>query len=178
VGEDLTGGPPASPKDEAVLVAWSVRRRSPSRQFAALLLEGSRVRLMDAHGEVVLDAEGDRLSADIAGPTQVELHAPDGTVRYLVGPLPQWGKRGRGAALVNRYGAQLIPDPGLVQSEGRLARLMVTPATSQLRRLRLWPPVLVSMLRSHGVKPVEHAAGGPRPSPADSASTGEDRLGQ
>ncbi len=79
-----------------MLVAWSVRRRSPSRQFAALILAGSRVRLIDAGGELVLEAEGDTLRADIISPTQVELHAPDGTVRYLVGPLPQWGKRGRG----------------------------------------------------------------------------------
>ena len=72
----------------------------------------------------------------IASPTQVELHEPDGTVRYIVGPLPQWAKRGRGAELVNRYHAQ------------------VTPATSQLRRLRQWPPVLIAMLRARGVTPL------------------------
>lgn len=170
VGEDDTGGQPAGPRDEAVLVAWSVRRRSPSRQFAALVLQGSQVRLMDADGEVLLEAEGDSLSADIASPTQVELHEPDGTVRYLVGPLPQWGKRGTGAKLVTRYGAQLIPDPDLVHPEGRMSRFMVTAATSQLRRLRLWPPVLVSMLRSHGVKPVDERR--------DAESAGEDGLGQ
>ena len=42
----------------------------------------------------------------------------------------------------------------MVAPEGRLARFMVTPATSQLRRLRQWPPVLVAMLHSHGVKPL------------------------
>jgi hypothetical protein len=155
VGEDLTGEEPAGPKDQAVLVAWSVRRRSPSRQFAALILEGSRVRLMDADGVPLLEADGDSLRADIVSPTQVELHEPDGTVRYLVGPLPQWARRGQGAELVNRYGAQLTPDPDLVAPEGRLSRFMITPATSQLRRLRLWPPVLVGMLRSHGVKPLD-----------------------
>ena len=100
---------------------------------------------------VLLDADGDTLRADIVSPTQVELHAPDGSVRYLVGPLPQWGKRGRGAELVKRYGAQLKPATELVTPEGRLARFMVTPASSQLRRLRLWPPVLVAMLRDRGV---------------------------
>lgn len=138
-----------------MLVAWSVRRRSPSRQFAALILEASRVRLMDADGEPLLEADGPSLSADVISPTQVELHEPDGTVRYLVGPLPQWGRRGRGAELVKRYGAQLTPDPVLVAPEGRLSRFMITPATSQLRRLRLWPPVLVAMLRSHGVAPLD-----------------------
>ncbi|HEY6525233.1 MAG TPA: hypothetical protein VIY10_15735 [Solirubrobacteraceae bacterium] len=137
--------------DQTVLVAWSYRRRSPSRQFAALILEGARVRLIDASGDVLLDADGHTLRADIVSPTQVEVHEPDGTVRYLVGPLPQWGKRGRGAELVDRYGAQLTPDPELVQPEGRLSRFMVTPASSQLRRLRLWPPVLVAMLRERGV---------------------------
>ena len=151
VGEDPTGGGPAGLTDQAVLVAWSYRRRSPSRQFAALILEGARVRLIDAAGDVLLDADGHALRADIVSPTQVELHEPDGTVRYLVGPLPQWGKRGRGAELVDRYGAQLTPDAELVQPEGRLSRFMVTPATSQLRRLRQWPPVLVAMLRERGV---------------------------
>ncbi len=151
VGEDPSGGAPAGITDQAVLVAWSYRRRSPSRQFAALVLEGSRVRLMDATGEVLLEAEGQALHADIVSPTQVELHAPDGTVRYLVGPLPQWAKRGRGAELVNLYGAQLTPDPDLVAPEGRLSRFMITPATSQMRRLRQWPPVLVAMLRDRGV---------------------------
>jgi hypothetical protein len=141
--------------DQAVLVAWSVRRRSPSRQFAALVLAGSRVRLMDADGEVLLDADAGSLRADIVSPTQVELNEPDGTVRYLVGPLPQWAKRGRGADLVNRYGAQLTPDPELVAPEGRMSRFMVTPATAQLRRLRQWPPVLVAMLRSRGVTPLD-----------------------
>jgi hypothetical protein len=102
----------------------------------------------------VLDAEGTALRADIVSPTQVELHGPDGIVRYIVGPLPQWGKRGRGAELVSRYGARLEPDPELVAPEGRLARFMVTPASSQLRRLRLWPPVLVAMLRRRGVAPL------------------------
>jgi hypothetical protein len=151
VGEDPTGGPPGGLEDQAVLVAWSHRRRSPSRQFAALVLEGTRVRLMDADGAVLLDASGPALHADIVSPTQVELHAPDGTVRYLVGPLPQWAKRGRGAELVKRYGAQLTPDPELLQPEGRLSRFMVTPSTSQLRRLRQWPPVLLAMLRDRGV---------------------------
>jgi hypothetical protein len=151
VGEDPSGGAPAGITDQAVLVAWSYRRRSPSRQFAALVLEGSRVRLMDATGEVLLEAEGKALHAEIVSPTQVELHAPDGTVRYLVGPLPQWAKRGRGAELVNLYGAQLTPDPDLVAPEGRLSRFMITPATSQMRRLRQWPPVLVAMLRDRGV---------------------------
>ena len=32
---------------------------------------------------------------------------------------------------------------------------MITPATSQLRRLRLWPPVLVAMLRGCGVTPLD-----------------------
>jgi hypothetical protein len=155
VGEDPSGGAPAGPRDEAVLVAWSYRRRSPSRQFAALVLTGSRVRLMDAGGEVLLEADGDTLRAGIVSPTQVELRAPDGSVRYLVGPLPQWAKRGRGAELVNRYGAQLTPDPELVQPEGRLSRLMITPATSQLRRLRQWPPVLMAMLHGRGVAPLE-----------------------
>ena len=109
------------------------------------------MRLMDSDGTAVLDAEGATLRADIVSPTQVELHAPDGIVRYIVGPLPQWGKRGRGAALVSRYGAQLEPDAELVAPEGRFARFMVTPATSQMRRLRQWPPVLVAMLREHGV---------------------------
>ena len=138
-----------------MLVAWSVKRRSPTRQFAALILTGSRVSLIDAGGEVLLEAEGDTLRAGVVSPTQVELHEPDGTVRYLVGPLPQWGKRGRGAELVKRYGAQLTPDPELVEPEGRLSRFMITPATSQLRRLRLWPPVLVAMLRSCGVAPLD-----------------------
>ena len=151
VGEDPTGGLPGGPEDQTVLVAWSHRRRSPSRQFAALILEGARVRLIDAEDTVLLDADGDTLRADIVSPTQVELHAPDGSVRYLVGPLPQWGKRGRGAELVKRYGAQLTPATELVTPEGRLARFMVTPASSQLRRLRLWPPVLVAMLRDRGV---------------------------
>jgi hypothetical protein len=140
-----------------VLVAWSYRRRSPTRQFAALVLTGSRVSLMDADGEPLLEAEGDALRADMVSPTQVELHAPDGTVSYLVGPLPQWGKRGRGAELVSRYGAQLTPDPELIQPEGRLSRFMITPATSQLRRLRQWPPVLVAMLRARGVAPLDDA---------------------
>jgi hypothetical protein len=151
VGEDPSGGAPAAMTDQAVLVAWSYRRRSPSRQFAALILEGTRVRLIDAAGDVLLDADGHALRADIVSPTQLELHEPDDTVRYLVGPLPQWGKRGRGAELVDRYGAQLTPDPELVQPEGRLSRFMVTPASSQLRRLRLWPPVLIAMLRDRGV---------------------------
>jgi hypothetical protein len=155
VGEDPSEGAPAGRADQAVLVAWSDRRRSPTRQFAALILRGSRVLLMDSGHEVVLEAEGDALRARIVSPTQLELHAPDGTVRYLVGPLPQWGKRGRGAELVNRYGAQLTPDPELVQAEGRLSRFMVTPATSQLRRLRQWPPVLMAMLRARGVEPLE-----------------------
>jgi hypothetical protein len=155
VGEDPSGGAPVGLKNQAVLVAWSVRRRSPTRQFAALVLEGTRVRLMDSGGEVLLDAAAGGLQADIVSPTQVELHEPDGTVRYLVGPLPQWGKRGRGADLVNRYGAQLTPDPGMVQPEGRMSRFMVTPATAQLRRLRQWPPVLVAMLRSRGVTPLD-----------------------
>lgn len=113
------------------------------------------MRLADSDEEMLLDADGDTLRADIAGPSVVELHEPDGTVRYLVGPLPQWGKRGRAAELVNRYGAQLTPDPALVQPEGRLSRLMITPATSQLRRLRQWPPVLVTMLRARGVRPLD-----------------------
>jgi hypothetical protein len=155
VGEEPTAGVAAGLDDQAVLVAWSVRRRSPSRQFAALVLAGSRVRLMDADGEVLLDADAGSLRADIVSPTQVELNEPDGTVRYLVGPLPQWAKRGRGADLVNRYGAQLTPDPELVAPEGRMSRFMVTPATAQLRRLRQWPPVLVAMLRSRGVTPLD-----------------------
>jgi hypothetical protein len=157
VGEDPSGGAPAGITDQAVLVAWSYHRRSPTRQFAALILEGPQVRLIDAGGEVLIDAEGDALRADVVSPTQVELHAPDGTLRYLVGPLPQWGKRGRGAELVKLYGAQLTPDADLVAPEGRLSRFMVTPATSQLRRLRQWPPVLVAMLRSRGVAPLEEA---------------------
>ena len=32
---------------------------------------------------------------------------------------------------------------------------MITPATSQLRRLRQWPPVLVAMLRARGVRPLD-----------------------
>ena len=110
----------------------------------------------------------------------VELHAPDGTVSYLVGPLPQWGKRGRGAELVNRYGAQLTPDPELIQPDGRLSRLMITPATSQLRRLRQWPPVLVAMLRARGVAPLDDEAdpAGPQAASPDAPSAGEDRLGQ
>ncbi|HTU98525.1 MAG TPA: hypothetical protein VMF14_21925 [Solirubrobacteraceae bacterium] len=155
MGEDPTGGGLGGPVDEAVLVAWSERRRSPTRQFAALVLEGTRVRLMPADGEAVLDAEGATLRADIVSPTQLELHAPDGTVRFIVGPLPQWGRRGRGAELVSRYDARLEPDPELVAPEGRLARFMITPATSQLRRLRLWPPVLLAMLRSCGVAPLD-----------------------
>jgi hypothetical protein len=138
-----------------VLVAWSYRRRSPTRQFAALVLSGSRVSLMDTAGEALLEADGDTLRADIVSPTQVELHEPDGTMRYLVGPLPQWGRRGQGAELVKRYGAQLDPDAELVAPEGRLSRFMITPATSQLRRLRLWPPVLVAMLRTRGVAPLD-----------------------
>jgi hypothetical protein len=157
VGEDPSGGAPAAITDQAVLVAWSYRRRSPTRQFAALVLKGSQVRLIDAGGEVLIEAEGDALRADIVSPTQVELHAPDGTVRYLVGPLPQWGKRGRGAKLVKLYDAQLTPDAGLVAPEGRMSRFMVTPATSQLRRLRQWPPVLMAMLRSRGVAPLDDA---------------------
>jgi hypothetical protein len=155
VGEDPTGGASAGLPDQAVLVAWSYRRRSPTRQFAALVLTGSRVSLMDTAGEGLLEADGDTLRADIVSPTQLELHEPDGTVRYLVGPLPQWGRRGQGAELVKRYGAQLDPDPELVAPEGRLSRFMITPATSQLRRLRLWPPVLVAMLRARGVAPLD-----------------------
>jgi hypothetical protein len=155
VGEDATGSPSGGPEDEAVLVAWSERRRSPSRQFAALVLQGTRVRLMDAGGEAQLDADGATLRADVVSPTQIELHAPDGTIRYIVGPLPQWGKRGRGAELVTRYGAQLVPAPEQVAPEGRLSRFMVTPATSQLRRLRLWPPVIIAMLRERGVAPLD-----------------------
>jgi hypothetical protein len=155
VGEESSAGAPAGLQDQTVLVAWSYRRRSPSRQFAALLLTGSRVRLMDSEGEVLIDADGASLRADIVSPTQVELHEPDRTVRYLVGPLPQWGKRGRGADLVNRYGAQLTPDPERIQPEGRMSRFMVTPATAQLRRLRQWPPVLVAMLRERGVVPLD-----------------------
>ncbi len=157
VGEDPTGGAPAGLTDQAVLVAWSYRRRSPSRQFAALVLMGSRVCLMDAAGEALFEADGDTLRADIVSPTQVELHEPDGTVRYLVGPLPQWGRRGRGAELVTRYGAELTPDAELMAPEGRLSRFMITPATSQLRRLRQWPPVLVAMLRARGVAPLDDA---------------------
>jgi hypothetical protein len=155
MGEDPSGGAPAGPQDEAVLVAWSHRRRAPTRQFAALVLTESRVRLMDADGDVLLEAEGDTLRAGIVSPTQVELHAPDGTVRYLVGPLPQWGKRGRGAELVSRYGARLAPEPEHVAPEGRLSRLMITPAASQVRRLRQWPPVLMAMLRARGVAPLD-----------------------
>jgi hypothetical protein len=155
VGEDPSEGAPSDRQDQAILVAWSYRRRSPSRQFAALLLTGSRVLLMDVGDEVLLEAEGDTLRAGIVSPTQIELHASDGTVRYLVGPLPQWAKRGRGAQLVNRYGAQLTPDAELVAPEGRLSRLMVTPATSQLRRLRQWPPVLMAMLQARGVAPLD-----------------------
>ena len=110
---------------------------------------------MDADGETLIDADGAGLRADIISPTQIEIHDADGTVRYLVGPLPQWGKRGRGAELVNRYGAALTPNAELVQPEGRLARFMVTPATGQLRRLRLWPPVLLAMLRNSGVRPLD-----------------------
>lgn len=155
VGEDPSGGASADLQDQAVLVAWSYRRRSPSRQFAALVLTGSRVRLMDAAGEALLEVDGPDLCADIASSTQVELHEPDGTVRYLAGPLAQWGKRGKGAEIVNRYGAQLTPDPELVAPEGRLSRFMITPATAQLRRLRVWPPVLVAMLRNRGVAPLD-----------------------
>jgi hypothetical protein len=155
VGEDPSGGAPAARQDQAVLVAWSLRRRSPTRQFGALMLTGSRVLLMDVDGSALLEAEGATLRAAIVSPTQVELHEPDGTVRYLVGALPQWGKRGRGAELVNRYGAQLTPDPELIEPEGRLSRLMITPATSQLRRLRQWPPVLMTMLRARGVAPLD-----------------------
>ncbi|MFZ1992556.1 MAG: hypothetical protein WAU75_00485 [Solirubrobacteraceae bacterium] len=168
--EDPSGGASVGANDHAVLVAWSHRRRSPTRQFAALVLEGSRVRLMDADGETLLEADGSALRADIVSPTQVELHAPDGTVRYLVGPLPQWGKRGRGAELVSRYGAQLTPDTELVQPEGRLSRFMITPATSQLRRLRQWPPVLMALLRSRGVAALDDGLHAP--------SASEDGLGQ
>jgi hypothetical protein len=170
VGEDPSGGASVGAKDQAVLVAWSHRRRSPTRKFAALILEGSRVRLVDADGETLFEADGSTLRADIVSPTQVELQAPDGTVRYLVGPLPQWGKRGRGAQLVSRYGAQVTPDAELVQPEGRLSRFMITPATSQLRRLRQWPPVLVALLRSRGVAPFNGSL--------QAHSAGEDRLGQ
>jgi len=117
------------------------------------MLAGTRVRLIDADGTPVLDAEGAELRADIISPTQIELHAPDGTVRYIVGPLPQWGRRGRGAELVKRFGAQLEPDAEMVAPEGRFARFMVTPAMSQMRRLRQWPPVLLAMLRERGVAP-------------------------
>ncbi len=157
VGEDPTGGVSAGLADQAVLVAWSYRRRSPTRQFCALILTDSRVSLMDASGEALLEADGDTLRADIVSPTQVELREPDGTVRYLVGPLPQWGRRGRGAELVTRYGAELEPGPELVAPEGRLSRFMITPATSQLRRLRQWPAVLVAMLRARGVAPFDDA---------------------
>ncbi len=160
MAEDPTGGQAYGPEDQAVLVAWSYRRRSPSRQFAALILTGSRVLLMDAGGETLLEADAATLRAGIASPTQVELHEPDNTVRYIVGPLAQWGKRGRGAELVSRYGAQLEPDPELMQPEGRLSRFMITPATSQLRRLRVWPPVLVAMLHSRGAGPLEDAETG------------------
>ncbi|HEX3976652.1 MAG TPA: hypothetical protein VHW96_10330 [Solirubrobacteraceae bacterium] len=157
MGEDPSDGASDGLTDQTVLVAWSYRRRSPSRQFAALILTGVRVSLWDAGGEPLLEADGESLRADIASPTQVQLHEPDGTVRYLVGPLPQWGRRGRGAELVKRYGAQLTPDPELVAPEGRLSRFMITPATSQLRRLRQWPPVLVAMLRARGVAPLDDA---------------------
>ena len=138
-------------------MAWSERRRSPTRQFAALLLEGSRVCLMDSYGRPCSTPTVTTLRADIVSPTQVELRAPDGVVRYLVGPLPQWGRRGRGAELVTRYGAELEPGAELVAPEGRLSRFMVTPATSQMRRLRQWPPVLVAMLRARGVAPFDDA---------------------
>jgi len=154
VGEDPSGGASVGLVDQAVLVAWSYRRRSPSRQFGALVLTGSRVCLMDVGGEALVEAEGDTLCADIVSPTQVELHEADGTVRYIVGPLPQWAKRGRGAELVNLYHAQVMPDSELLAPEGRMSRFMVTPATSQLRRLRQWPPVLIAMLRARGVTPL------------------------
>ena len=157
VGEDPTGGVSEGLADQAILVAWSYRRRSPTRQFCALVLAGSRVSLMDAAGQPLLEAEGGDLRADIVSPTQVELHEPDGTVRYLVGPLPQWARRGQGAELVTRYGAELEPEAELVAPEGRLSRFMVTPATSQLRRLRQWPPVLVALLRARGVAPLDDA---------------------
>jgi hypothetical protein len=154
VGEEPSGAS-VGLADQAVLVAWSYRRRSPSRQFGALVLTGSRVCLMDVTGEALLEVEGDTLRAGIASPTQVELHEPDGTVRYIVGPLPQWAKRGRGAELVNRYHAQVTPDAEMLAPEGRLSRFMVTPATAQLRRLRQWPPVLMAMLRARGVSPLD-----------------------
>src|SRR5580704_16081664 len=97
VTEDAPDAGPAALEDDAVLVAWALKRRSVTRHFAALLLHGSRVGLVDAEGDVLLDVEGAQLSAGIAGPSVIELHEPDGTVRYIVGPLPQWGRRGRGA---------------------------------------------------------------------------------
>jgi hypothetical protein len=151
VTEDAPGAGPAALEDDAVLVAWALKRRSVTRHFAALLLHGSRVGLVDADGDMLLDVEGAELSAGIAGPSVIELHEPDGTVRYIVGPLPQWGRRGRGAELVERYAARVTPDPELVAPESRVNRLMVTPATSQLRRMRQWPPVLMAMLAARGV---------------------------
>ncbi len=151
VAEDVVGVGRSGLEDDAVLVAWALKRRSVTRHFAALLLHGTRVGLVDADGDVLLDVEGSELSAGIAGPSVIELHEPDGTVRYVVGSLPQWGRRGRGAELVERYAARVVPDPELLAPESRLNRLMVTPATSQLRRLRQWPPVLMTMLGARGV---------------------------
>jgi hypothetical protein len=138
--------------DQAVLVGWSEHRRSPGRKFAVLILDGLHVRLVDVAGHVLVDALGESLSADIASGTQVALRAPDGTVRYVVGPLPQWGKHGDGADLVRRYNAKLVPDPRLIEEEGRFAKLMVTPATSRLRYHKLWPAVLLKMLQTRGVQ--------------------------
>lgn len=108
--------------------------------------------LVDVGDNALIDALGETLSADIASGTQVALQAADGTVRYLVGPLPEWGNDGDGADLVRRYDAKLIPDPKPIEAEGRFAKLMVTPATSRLRYHELWPAVLLKMLRTRGVQ--------------------------
>jgi hypothetical protein len=138
--------------DQALLVGFSQHRRSAGRRFAVLILEGLRVRLVDGDGRLLVDAPGEQLYAEKVSGTQVALRSPDGEVRYLVGPQPEWAKRRRGAELVGRYGARIVPDPRLEDDESSLAKFMVTPATAKLRYSKRWAPVLLKMLGTRGVR--------------------------
>ncbi|HTX33217.1 MAG TPA: hypothetical protein VMD09_17695 [Solirubrobacteraceae bacterium] len=142
--------------DQAVLVAWSKRRMSPGRHFAVLILDGMRVILAAPDGERLIDASGDQLAADTASSTQVKLRAPDGIERWVVGPLPAWGERGKGAEMVREHHARLLPDPLLTEPEGSMAKFMVTPATARVRVHQVWPTVLIRMLRTRGVLPLDN----------------------
>jgi hypothetical protein len=144
--------------DQAVLVGWSARRRAFGQHFAALILDGLEVRLAKPDGTNLVDATGTQLHADAVGSIQVALRAPGGVVRYLVGPVPEWAKRGAGAAIVERFDARLLPDLRLAgEEEGRLWKLAVTQSGVKLRFQHLWQAPLLAMLRTRGVTP---AAGG------------------